>query len=172
MSKNEIRTEHCSKYVDEDGYTNIIYQSPDTKMVIRYKGDKMTYWCNSKLIYSGKYSKDLADQAERRFYSGMKWLDDSLAQLDREVDKLNHIDTISLFDYANQSSSSRSSSRTTNSAKSTSGSGSNRGCLLAGLGCLAGFIIITIGICVILYAMGWLGGEFISFLRDFFGSLF
>ena len=132
---------------------------------------KMTYWYNSKLIYSGNYSKDLADQAERQFYSGMKRLDDSLAQLDREVDKLNHIDTISLFSYANQSSS-RSSSRTTSSAKSTSGSGSNRGCFLAGLGCLGGFIIITIGICVILYFMGWLGGEFVSFVRDFFGSLF
>ena len=170
MSK-EIRTEHCSKYVDEDGYTNIIYQSPDTKMVIRYKGDKMTYWYNSKLIYSGKYSKDLTDQAERQFYSGMKQLDDSLARLDKEVDKLNHIDTISLFSTANQSSN-RSSSKITNSAKSTSGSDSNRGCLLAGLGWLGGFIIITIGICVILYAMGWLGGEVISFLRDFFGSLF
>ena len=67
--KEEIRTEHCSKYVDEDGYTNIIYQSPDTKMVIRYKGDKMSYWCNSELIYSGKYSKNLTDQAERQFYS-------------------------------------------------------------------------------------------------------
>ena len=167
--KREIKTETCSKYLDEEGYTNIIYQSPDTKMVIRYKGDKMTYWCNSKLIYSGKYSKDLADQAERRFYSGMKWLDDSLAQLDREVDKLNHIDTISLFDYANQSSSSRSSSRTTNSAKSTSGSGSDWGCCL---GCLISFIIITVAFCVVLYAMGWLGGEVISFLRDFFGSLF
>ena len=170
--KEEIRTEHCSKYVDEDGYTNIIYQSPDTKMVIRYKGDKMSYWCNSELIYSGKYSKNLTDQAERQFYSGMKQLDDSLAQLDKEVDKLNHIDTISLFSTANQSSSSRSSSRTTSSAKSTSNSGSNRGCLLAGLGYLGVFIIITIGICVILYAMGWLGGEFVSFLRDFFGSLF
>ena len=169
--KKEIKTETCSKYIDEEGYTNIIYQSPDTKMVIRYKGDKMTYWYNSKLIYSGNYSKDLADQAERQFYSGMKQLDASLARLDRGVDKLNHIDTISLFNYANQSSS-RSSSRTTSSAKSTSDSGSNRGCLLAGLGCLGGFIIITIGICVILYAMGWLGGEFISFLRDFFGSLF
>ena len=121
--KKEIKTETCSKYIDEEGYTNIIYQSPDTKMVIRYKGDKMTYWYNSKLIYSGNYSKDLADQAERQFYSGMKRLDDSLAQLDREVDKLNHIDTISLFSYANQSSS-RSSSRTTSSAKSTSGRGS------------------------------------------------
>lgn len=163
----EIKTETCSKYIDEEGYTNIIYQSPDTKMVIRYKGDKMTYWYNSKLIYSGRYSKDLADQAERQFYSGMKQLDDSLARLDREVDKLNHIDTISLF-----SSASHSSSRTTNSAKTTSGSGSNRGCFLAGLGCLGGFIIITIGICVILYFMGWLGGEFVSFVRDFFGSLF
>ena len=111
--KKEIKTETCSKYIDKEGYTNIIYQSPDTKMVIRYKGDKMTYWYNSKLIYSGNYSKDLADQAERQFYSGMKQLDASLARLDRGVDKLNHIDTISLFNYANQSSS-RSSSRTEN----------------------------------------------------------
>ena len=132
--KEEIRTEHCSKYVDEDGYTNIIYQSPDTKMVIRYKGDKMSYWCNSELIYSGKYSKNLTDQAERQFYSGMKQLDDSLARLDKEVDKLNHIDTISLFSTANQSSSSRS--RTTD--KTTSSSSSDWGCCL---GCLISFII-------------------------------
>ena len=166
--KDEIRTEHCSKYVDEDGYTNIIYQSPDTKMVIRYKGDKMSYWCNSELIYSGKYSKNLTDQAERQFYSGMKQLDASLARLDKEVDKLNHIDTISLFSTANQSSS-RSDSRTTSSAKTTSGNGSDWGCCL---GCLISFIVITMAFCVVLYAMGWLGGEFVSFLRDFFGSLF
>ena len=163
--KREIKTETCSKYLDEEGYTNIIYQSPDTKMVIRYKGDKMSYWCNSELIYSGKYSKNLTDQAERQFYSGMKQLDDSLARLDKEVDKLNHIDTISLFSTANQSSSSRS--RTT--AKTTSSSSSDWGCCL---GCLISFIIITVAFCVVLYAMGWLGGEVISFLRDFFGSLF
>lgn len=167
--KNEIRTEHCSKYVDEDGYTNIIYQSPDTKMVIRYKGDKMSYWYNSKLEYSGEYSKKLVDQAEQQFYAGMKQLDDSLARLDKEVDKLNHIDTISLFSTANQSSSSRSSSKTTNSIKTTSSSASDWGCCL---GCLISFIIITVAFCVVLYAMGWLGGEVISFLRDFFGSLF
>ena len=64
---SKITTEQYTRYVDEEGYTNITYQSPDTKMVIRYKGDKMSYWYNSELIYSGRYSKELASQAERRF---------------------------------------------------------------------------------------------------------
>ena len=167
--KREIKTETCSKYLDEEGYTNIIDQSPDAKIGIRYKRDHMEYWYNSRLKYSGEYSKNLVDQANQQFYAGMKQLDNSMAQLEKDVSKFSHIDTISLFSTANQSSS-RSSSRTT--AKSTSDSDFNRGCLLAGLGCLGGFIIITIGCCAILYFMGWLGGEFVSFLRDFFGSLF
>lgn len=174
MSKG--KTEQCSTYVDENGYTNIIYQSPDTKMVIRYKGDNMSYWYNSELRYSGKYSKNLVEsltyQTEQQFDSSMKQLDDSLARLDREIDKLDHIDSISLFSTANQSSSSRSSSKSNNYTKTTSSNSSDLGCLGCGFGCLISFIIITIGICVILHFMGWLGGAFVSFLRDFFGSLF
>ncbi len=150
---SKITTEQYTRYVDEEGYTNITYQSPDTKMVIRYKGDKMSYWYNSELIYSGRYSKELASQAERRFYGNTK-LDDFA-----QFEKVSYAD---LFNSANQSSSSNKNS-------SPKLSPSDWGCCL---GCLVSFVIITIGICVILYAMGWLGGEFVSFLRDFFGSLF
>ena len=166
--KKKVETGKCVKYVDNEGYTNIVYESTDEKMVIRYKGNHMEYWYNSELKYSGEYTDEFLKLANQRLHSSMRSLDESLASLDKELAKLGDFDTVSLFDSGNLLPGG-STYRTTSYTKTTYSNGSSFG---VRFGCVVVSIIILIAICAILYAMGWLGGEFFSFMRDFFKSLF
>lgn len=164
----KVETKKCVTYTDNEGYTNIIYESTNEKMVIRYKGNHMDYWWNSELKYSGEFTDEFLKLVNQRLDSGMRSLDESLAQLDRELDKLGNLDTVSLF-YSGNLLSGSSTYRTTSYSKTTYSKGSS---WRFRLGCLVVSIIILIAICAILYAMGWLGGEVVSFVRDFFENLF
>ena len=163
----KVVTEKCVTYTDNEGYTNIVYESTDEKMMIRYKGNHMDYWWNSELKYSGEFTDEFLKLVNQRLDSGMRSLDESLAQLDRELDKLGNLDTVSLF-YSGILPDS-STYRATSYTKTTYSKGSSWGFRL---GCLVVSIIILIAICAILYAMGWLGGEVVSFVRDFFENFF
>ncbi len=165
---------HTKRFVDKDGYTNIIHESPNSKMIIKYKGNSILYWYNSKLIYSGNYT-EYTRKASINLDAELEKLDKSLDQLDKQLDDFDTIfdsnlpvpqpmGNVDLFKLGNQLNSQTSFSQSNTKSNHRNNKDDWKCCL----GCVVFFIAFFIVLCVILYAMGNLGGELISFLTDLF----
>ena len=154
MTQNE--KEKTNEFMDSDGFKIIVHETPTSRAVIKYKykSNLLCYKYNGRTIFCGEIDPSQLDKkiAQLNNEIGIEpfLLDSSLSPMAESFDDL-------LTDTFDTSYSSDSTEE-----KSYHYENNSSGCCI--MGCIFSFIVL----CLILYGMGYLGGQFIEFFKGLF----
>lgn len=173
------------RYVDENGYTVIEYQTPTERLLLKYNQNHMFYSYNSEIRYDGPFDFESLNKAFKELDHSLDLLDQSLDQFDRKLEDFEtSIDRFfdeddsferifgrafdplyspSRIEQSQSYYDTVGQNRHKNMRSSSNSSGN--GCCL---GCLIGTILIFAIICIVLYGMGYVGMQIIDFIRNLF----